>query len=96
MFTEYTVIELLKFCTTKYLPLTSDEIAQWKEDSLEHFISQKEQSNTIKGNYLRNRAMRLIAAIDLRFSAYFQTFCQQTMQELISYDNASGDLSKQV
>jgi hypothetical protein len=34
----------------------------------------KEESNEVKGNLLRNKALRVIAAIDLRFSEIFEEF----------------------
>jgi hypothetical protein len=35
----------------------------------------KDASNTVKGNFLRERSLRLIAAIELRFTIHFQNFC---------------------
>lgn len=54
-----------------YLVLTDEEIALWKEDPFEFFIATKEASNQVKGNFLREKALRLIAAIELRFTQFF-------------------------
>lgn len=51
-----------------YLVLTDEEVQLWKEDPFEYFIQTKEQSNQVKGNFLREKALRLIAAIELRFT----------------------------
>ena len=48
---------------TKYLILTTDEIQLWKDDSLKFFLHMKNQSNEVKGNYLREKAKCLIAGI---------------------------------
>jgi hypothetical protein len=57
-----------------YLVLTDEEVQLWKEDPFEYFIQTKEQSNQVKGNYLREKALRLIAAIELRFTKFFHQF----------------------
>jgi hypothetical protein len=59
--------------------LTQDEIAFWQSDSLEFFLYIKEESNQTRGNYLRTKALRLLAAIELRFADYFREFCLSTM-----------------
>lgn len=59
----------------KYLMLTSDEIKAWQEDSLAYFLDVKSESNVTKGNFLREKANRLVAGIQLRFESLFNDFC---------------------
>jgi hypothetical protein len=42
--------------TQSYIILTQEEIEKWKDDSLDFYISQKEESNEVRGNYLRDKA----------------------------------------
>ena len=67
---------LLTSLTMKYLMLTNDEIKAWETDSLAYFMDVKSESNVTKGNFLREKANRLVAGIQLRFEALFNEFCQ--------------------
>ena len=58
-----------------FLILTNDEIEEWQNDSLAFFISMKSEDNFTKGNYLREKANRLVAAVQLRFEPLFNEFC---------------------
>lgn len=55
----------------------------------------KEESNTKKGNYLRTKTERLIAALDMRYTRYFQAFAAQVLTEVCQFQ-ASGDLARQI
>lgn len=59
----------------KYLMLTSEEITAWQTDSLVYFLEVKSESNVTKGNFLREKANRLVAGIQLRFEHLFNDFC---------------------
>ena len=62
---------MLSVVTVNYLVYSEEEIEQWKNDSLEFYLSMKEQSNETKGNYLRDRSERFLAAVELRFTKVF-------------------------
>jgi len=82
IFTDDRVLEILQTVTQKYIILTEQEIEKWNEDSLEFYINQKEQSNDIRGNYLRDKAKQLIASLSLRFGPTFEKFCGMIVGEL--------------
>lgn len=67
VFTAERVKNLLTTLTMKYLMLTTDEITAWQTDSLAYFLDVKSESNVTKGNFLREKANRLVAAIQLRY-----------------------------
>ena len=71
---------------TQYLLLSEEEVEVWKEDSLKYFIDMKEESNETKGALLRDRAKRLIAGIDLRFSNHFKQFAATILQEMVQFE----------
>lgn len=66
---------MLSVVTVNYLVYSEEEIESWKKDSLEFYLSMREQSNEAKGNYLREKAEKFLAAVELRFTAVFQAFC---------------------
>ena len=66
----------------------------WKDDSLKFFIDMKEESNEVKGNYLRQKALRLIAAIELRLRDLFNEFTAGILEEMIIYN--ATDLKDQI
>lgn len=76
IFTPERINAVLTMLTMKYLLLTQDEVAEWDADSLAFFISMKSEDNFNKGNFLREKANRLVAAIQLRFEPLFNQFCQ--------------------
>lgn len=76
IFTPERIKAVLTTLTMKYLLLTPDEVADWQIDSLAFFISMKSEDNFTKGNFLREKVNRLVAAIQLRFEALFNEFCQ--------------------
>ena len=47
--------------TRKYLVYTTEEIEAWREDSLKFYLDAKNESNESKGNFLREKAQRLLA-----------------------------------
>lgn len=47
--------------TRKYLVYTKEEIDNWQEDALMFFLHQRNESNEVKGNFLREKAQRLLA-----------------------------------
>jgi hypothetical protein len=71
IFTSDIISQILRACVCKFLILTSEEALLWKDDALKFFINMKEESNEVKGNFLRLKALRLIAAVELRFSKHF-------------------------
>ena len=75
IFTPERIKAVLTTLTMKYLLLTQDEVAEWQNDSLAFFISMKSEDNFTKGNFLREKANRLVAAIQLRFEPFFNEFC---------------------
>ena len=89
IFTAERVKTLLTTLTMKYLMLTSDEISAWQEDSLAYFMDVKSESNVTKGNFLREKANRLVAGIQLRYEPLFNEFC---MVEIVQnkLDNPSS------
>ena len=72
--------------------LTQDEIDKWNSSSLEYFIHQKELSNEVKGNYLREKSKTLIAQISLRYPQIFQSFSNMIFGELAKNDYNSADI----
>jgi hypothetical protein len=54
--------------------LSEEEVKLWQEDSLDYFLTMKEESNKFKGNYLRDKTERLIGALELRYTEFFQAF----------------------
>ena len=40
----------------------------------------KNQSNEVKGNYLREKSKNLIAGIQLRFEGQFESFCSYLIE----------------
>ena len=70
--------------TRKYLIYTEEEIESWKENSLKFYLDAKNKSNEKKGNYLREKSLRLIAAIQLRLDPKFEAFCTFVVQELLA------------
>ena len=68
--------------TRKYLVYTEEEIEAWKADSLKFYLEAKNESNEKKGNYLREKALRLFAGTELRLSTQFEDFCTFVSGEL--------------
>lgn len=84
------ILNMFKVCVTKYIVLTSEEIELWKEDSLKYFLHMKYLSNEVKGNFLREKAKGLIAAIRLRFEPMFDEFCGLLNSELLGVYSNEG------
>lgn len=84
------ILNMFKVCVTKYIVLTSEEIDLWKEDSLKYFLHMKYLSNEVKGNFLREKAKGLIAAIRLRFEPMFDEFCGLLNSELLGVYSNEG------
>jgi hypothetical protein len=85
IFTADKVKSMLQTLTMKYLLLTNDEVAAWQADPLAYFMDVKSESNVTKGNYLREKANRLVAGIQLRFEPLFNEFClQDVVQDKLS------------
>ena len=76
--------------------LTQDEIDKWNSSSLEFFIHQKELSNELKGNYLREKSKSLIAQISLRYPQIFDSFSTMIFAELSKEEYNSSDIPTQV
>jgi len=84
VFTKEKIHQIFLALTRKYLVYTEEEIESWKEDSLKFYLDAKNQSNERKGNYLREKAIRLIEAISLRLDPQFEAFCTFVGQELLA------------
>lgn len=59
-------------------------------------MNQKEQANDYKGNFLRNKACRLIADITLRYATAFEQFCGMIVQQLDQEEIKSENLEAQI
>ena len=90
VFTKEKTHQIFLALTRKYLVYTEEEIETWKQDSLKFFLDAKNESNERKGNYLREKALRLIAAVQLRLDPQFEAFCTFVMQELLACAPASN------
>lgn len=66
---------MLKSIITKFLVYTREELDLWQTDSLKFFLHMKFLSNEVKGNFLREKAKGLIAALRLRLDPIFEQFC---------------------
>jgi hypothetical protein len=84
----------LQTLTQSYIILTAKEVEKWQDDSLDFFLNQKEESNEVSGNFLRNKAKALIAAISLRFGSTFEKFCGIIVNEFPSMKE--GDIQSQL
>jgi hypothetical protein len=73
---------MLKTIVTKYIIYTKEEFNVWSEDSLRFFIIMKNQSNEIKGNFLREKGKGLIGGIKMRFESFFDEFCLYIKEQL--------------
>jgi hypothetical protein len=81
-FTKERIHHILRVILTKYLTITREEVTHWEKDSLQFFLYLKENSNEIRGNFLREKAKSLIAGIQLRFGGHFDSFCAIIIGEL--------------
>ena len=61
LFTAENTMQIFTALTRKYLVYTTEEISTWKEDSLKFYLDAKNESNETKGNFLREKARRLLA-----------------------------------
>lgn len=69
----------------------------WHTDSLKFFLHMKFLSNEVKGNFLREKAKGLIAALRLRLDPIFEHFCAYLHSELEShYSGAQLSLQQQI
>lgn len=75
-------MKILTGLTTNYLKLTNEEIENWKIDPLNFYLDQLEESNEVKGNFLREKAMRVIAGIQLHLEPHFDKFCNLALPDL--------------
>ena len=76
--------------TRKYLVYTEEEIDAWNTDSLKFYLEAKNESNEKKGNYLRDKALRLFAGTELRLSNQFEDFCTFVSGEIAKQGPVSG------
>ena len=75
LFSQENTMKIFSALTRKYLVYTTEEINLWTEDSLKFYLDAKNESNECKGNFLREKAQRLLAATQLRLDAHFNAFC---------------------
>ena len=90
LFSEANAMKIFSALTRKYLVYTNEEIEQWKEDSLKFYLHARNESNEIKGNFLREKAQRLLAGTQLRLDAHFEAFCTQVATELQTIPAMAG------
>lgn len=84
-------MQIFSALTRKYLVYTTEEINIWKEDSLKFYLDAKNESNETKGNYLREKAQRLLANTQLRLDSHFDLFCNTVIStELKAMPAVSG------
>ena len=60
------------------------------EDPLKFYLDAKNESNECKGNFLREKAQRLLAGTQLHLDAHFTEFCGQVASELSAMPAASN------
>ena len=82
--------------TFNYIKLTDNEIKAWEDDSLDFFINQKEESNVRRGNSLREKAKTFIAAVTIRYEAYYEQICRDMIKLLNDGFHKEGSLEAQV
>ena len=82
LFTQANTLKIFTALTRKYLVYTKEEIESWQEDPLKFYLDAKNESNESKGNFLREKAQRLLAGTQLHLDQHFATFCQSVGQEL--------------
>ena len=75
LFSQANTMKIFSALTRKYLVYTTEEIESWKEDSLKFYLDTKNESNECKGNFLRDKATRLLAGTQLRLVSHFDAFC---------------------
>ncbi len=71
---EANIHTILATIESKFFPLTKQELKLWEKDCLKFFIQQKEQSNEVKGNYLRERAALVIGGLKIRCEQHFRSY----------------------
>ena len=60
--------------TVYYFALTNEEVELWRDDPLKFYMDAKQESNECKGNFLREKVLRLIACFRLNFGEHFDSF----------------------
>ena len=90
LFTRENTMQIYQALTRKYLVYTTEEIEAWMEDPLKFFLDAKNESNECKGNFLREKAQRLLAGTQLHLDAHFTEFCGQVASELSAMPAASN------
>jgi hypothetical protein len=74
MFSEANIHRILQVLTVHYLILTKEEVEAWQADPLKFYMDAKNESNECKGNYLRGKAMNLIANFRINHDTAFSSF----------------------
>lgn len=69
---------MLKSLVENFILFTREEVELWRENSLKFYLILKNESNEVKGNYLREKSKSLIASIRLRFEDNFTEFTKAT------------------
>ena len=90
LFTRDNTMKIYQALTRKYLVYTSEEVESWVEDPLKFYLDAKNESNECKGNFLREKAQRLLAGTQLHLDAHFTEFCGQVASELSAMPAASN------
>lgn len=67
-------ITYLSKLTKSYLALTQEEIELCQSSPLQFYISQKDATNEVKGNQLREKAKEMMAGINFRMPQHFKKF----------------------
>lgn len=82
IFNEARVHEMLSAIVSKFAILTQQELELLKEDELRFYVQQKDQSNETKGNFLRDKALQVVANLTMRFAPETNSFFKFIIAEL--------------
>jgi len=90
LFSQENTFKIFTALTRKYLVYTSEEVESWQTDPLKFYLDAKNESNECKGNFLREKAQRLLAGTQLHLDDHFTAFCAQVATELAVTPAASN------
>jgi hypothetical protein len=97
MLSEVNIHRILQVLTVHYLILTKQEVEAWQEDPLKFYMDAKNESNECKGNYLRSKAMTLIANFRINHDTAFSSFVNYIVNtELPKIGTGQLELPKQL
>lgn len=73
---------MLSSIASKFVILTAQELDLLREDELKFYIQQKDLSNETRGNFLRDKALQVVANMIMRFSKETNSFYKLIIEEL--------------